>query len=71
MSACWSAQVAPGQCLDAAPSETKSFTFKASAEGLFVCHCAVPMVSNHKRHGLIQVEPAGRPAKGMIANYVL
>ncbi len=47
---------------EAAPGETKSFTFKALVPGLFVYHCATPMVSNHisnGMYGLILVEPVG------------
>jgi nitrite reductase (NO-forming) len=47
---------------EAAPGETKSFTFKALTPGLYVYHCATPMVSNHisnGMYGLILVEPAG------------
>ncbi len=44
------------------PGETKSFTFKALAPGLYVYHCATPMVSQHianGMYGLILVEPEG------------
>lgn len=47
---------------EAAPGETKAFTFKALVPGLYVYHCATPMVSNHisnGMYGLILVEPAG------------
>jgi nitrite reductase (NO-forming) len=40
--------------------ETKSFTFKATQAGLFVYHCATPMVSAHisnGMYGMILVEP--------------
>jgi nitrite reductase (NO-forming) len=40
--------------------ETKSFTFKATQPGLFVYHCATPMVSAHisnGMYGMILVEP--------------
>jgi nitrite reductase (NO-forming) len=40
--------------------ETKSFTFKATQPGLFVYHCATPMVSNHisnGMYGMILAEP--------------
>jgi nitrite reductase (NO-forming) len=46
----------------AAPGETKSFKFKAMYPGLFVYHCATPMVANHisnGMYGMILVEPAG------------
>ena len=44
------------------PGETKAFTFKAMNPGLYVYHCATPMVANHissGMYGLILVEPAG------------
>lgn len=45
----------------AAPGESKGFTFKALAPGLYVYHCATPMVAQHianGMYGLILVEPA-------------
>lgn len=45
-----------------APGQTKSFTFKALNPGLFVYHCATPMVAHHisnGMYGMILVEPAG------------
>jgi nitrite reductase (NO-forming) len=45
-----------------APGEEKSFTFKARKPGLFVYHCATPMVADHianGMYGLILVEPEG------------
>ncbi len=44
------------------PDETKAFTFKALIPGLYVYHCATPMVSNHisnGMYGMILVEPVG------------
>jgi len=44
------------------PGETKSFTFKAMKHGLYVYHCATPMVAQHianGMYGLILVEPEG------------
>jgi len=44
------------------PGEEKGFVFKALMPGLFVYHCATPMVANHisnGMYGLILVEPAG------------
>ncbi|MEW6596795.1 MAG: copper-containing nitrite reductase [Pseudomonadota bacterium] len=44
------------------PGETKGFTFKALTPGLYVYHCATPMVSNHisnGMYGMILVEPPG------------
>ena len=46
----------------AAPGESKSFTFRALAPGLYVYHCATPMVAQHianGMYGLILVEPEG------------
>lgn len=45
-----------------APGQTKSFTFKAMHVGLFVYHCATPMVAQHitnGMYGMILVEPEG------------
>jgi nitrite reductase (NO-forming) len=44
----------------AAPGTSKSFTFKAINPGLFVYHCATPMVAQHisnGMYGMILVEP--------------
>ena len=44
------------------PGETKSLRWKALNPGLYVYHCATPMVANHitsGMYGLILVEPAG------------
>lgn len=44
----------------ASPGEEKVFTFKAMNPGLFVYHCATPMVAHHitnGMYGLILVEP--------------
>jgi nitrite reductase (NO-forming) len=44
------------------PGETRSFDFKALHVGIFVYHCATPMVSHHianGMYGLILVEPEG------------
>ena len=44
----------------AAPGEHRSFTFKALNPGLYVYHCATPMVAQHianGMYGLILVEP--------------
>ena len=44
------------------PGQDKGFIFKALTPGLFVYHCATPMVANHisnGMYGLILVEPAG------------
>ncbi|PWG01749.1 copper-containing nitrite reductase [Sphingosinicella humi] len=50
----------------AAPGESKGFTFKALAPGLYVYHCAAPMVAQHianGMYGMILVEPEeGLPA---------
>lgn len=45
---------------EAAPGETKGFTFKALNPGLFVYHCATPPVAQHiaaGMYGMILVEP--------------
>lgn len=45
-----------------APGEEKSFTFQALSPGLYVYHCATPMVAHHissGMYGLILVEPEG------------
>ncbi|MBI1733924.1 MAG: nitrite reductase, copper-containing [Candidatus Rokubacteria bacterium] len=44
------------------PGETTAFRFKAVNPGLYVYHCATPMVANHissGMYGLILVEPPG------------
>jgi nitrite reductase (NO-forming) len=44
------------------PGQTKSFRFKAQHAGLFVYHCATPMVAQHitnGMYGMILVEPEG------------
>lgn len=44
------------------PGETKSFKFKALTPGLYVYHCATPMVAHHianGMYGMILVEPEG------------
>lgn len=46
----------------AAPGQKKSFTFKALQPGLYVYHCATPMVAQHitnGMYGMILVEPEG------------
>jgi nitrite reductase (NO-forming) len=45
-----------------APGESRSFTFTALNPGLYVYHCATPMVAHHisnGMYGLILVEPEG------------
>ncbi len=45
-----------------APGQENSFTFKALNPGLYVYHCATPMVANHisnGMYGMILVEPEG------------
>lgn len=47
---------------EAAPGETKGFSFKALKPGLYVYHCAVPTAAHHianGMYGLILVEPPG------------
>lgn len=49
-----------------APGQTKSFTFTAKHPGLFVYHCATPMVAQHitnGMYGMILVEPEGGLSK--------
>jgi nitrite reductase (NO-forming) len=44
------------------PGQTRSFTFKALKPGLYVYHCATPMVAQHianGMYGMVLVEPAG------------
>ena len=46
----------------APPGQTKSFTFNALQVGLYVYHCATPMVAQHitnGMYGMILVEPEG------------
>lgn len=54
-----------GAATDAAPGETKGFRFTAMRPGLYVYHCATPMVARHianGMYGMILVEPeAGLP----------
>ncbi|MGB7482844.1 copper-containing nitrite reductase [Castellaniella ginsengisoli] len=48
------------------PGQTKSFSFKAQHPGLFVYHCATPMVAQHitnGMYGMILVEPEGGLSK--------
>ncbi|MCP1374734.1 copper-containing nitrite reductase [Dyella lutea] len=43
------------------PGQTRSFTFKALKPGLYVYHCATPMVAQHianGMYGMVLVEPA-------------
>ena len=49
-----------GHATQAAPGEEKGFTFKALKPGLYVYHCAAPMVAEHissGMYGMILVEP--------------
>jgi nitrite reductase (NO-forming) len=51
-----------GMATDAMPGETKGFVFKAINPGLYVYHCATPMVAQHianGMYGMILVEPEG------------
>ncbi|TGN40242.1 copper-containing nitrite reductase [Marinobacter confluentis] len=46
----------------AAPGQSKSFSFKPLSPGLYVYHCATPMVAQHitnGMYGMILVEPEG------------
>ncbi|MBP2295078.1 copper-containing nitrite reductase [Azospirillum rugosum] len=55
-----------GQITQVEPGQTKEFSFKALTPGVYVYHCATPMVAHHiskGMYGLIVVEPeAGMPA---------
>jgi nitrite reductase, copper-containing len=47
---------------EAAPGESRGFSFKALSPGLYVYHCATPMVAQHianGMYGMILVEPEG------------
>ncbi len=58
----------------AAPGHTKSFSFKALAPGLYVYHCATPMVAQHitnGMYGMILVEPEGGLSKVDREYYVM
>lgn len=51
-----------------APGEEKSFVFKATTPGLFIYHCATPIIPQHissGMYGMILIEPEGglKPAK--------
>ncbi len=49
-----------GSITQAEPGQTKKFSFKARAPGVYVYHCATPMVAHHiakGMFGLIVVEP--------------
>lgn len=49
-----------GMATEAMPGETKGFVFKALNPGLYVYHCATPMVAQHianGMYGMILVEP--------------
>ncbi len=48
--------------LQVEPGQTKQLDFKALVPGLYVCHCATPMVAHHiasGMYGMILVEPEG------------
>jgi len=56
------------------PGEERSFTFKALVPGVFVYHCATPMVAEHIANGmfgLIVIEPAGGLSKVSHEYYVM
>ncbi len=51
-----------GVATQTAPGEETGFTFKAMKPGIYVYHCATPMVADHIQagmYGLILVEPEG------------
>src|SRR5699024_3458670 len=57
-----------------APGQTKSFSFTANHPGLFVYHCATPMVAQHitnGMYGMILVEPEGGLSKVDREYYVM
>src|SRR5690606_22648939 len=57
-----------------APGHSKSFSFKALAPGLYVYHCATPMVAQHitnGMYGMILVEPEGGLSKVDREYYVM
>ena len=57
-----------------APGQTKSFTFKALQPGLYVYHCATPMIAHHisnGMYGMILVEPEGGLAEVDKEYYVM
>jgi nitrite reductase (NO-forming) len=63
-----------GGATNAAPGETKSFTFKALSPGVYVYHCATPPVAWHiakGMYGLILVEPEGGLPKVDYEFYVM
>jgi nitrite reductase (NO-forming) len=48
--------------MNVAPGEEKSFVFKATTPGLFVYHCAMPIIAQHissGMYGMILIEPEG------------
>ena len=56
------------------PGEQRSFTFKALVPGVFVYHCATPMVAEHIANGmfgLILIEPSGGLPKADREYYVM
>ena len=58
----------------AAPGESKGFSFKALTPGLYVYHCATPMVAQHianGMYGMILVEPEGGLSKADREFYVM
>ncbi|MEO5578678.1 MAG: copper-containing nitrite reductase [Sphingomicrobium sp.] len=58
----------------AAPGESKGFSFKALNPGLYVYHCATPMVAQHianGMYGMILVEPEGGLSKADREFYVM
>ena len=58
----------------AAPGESKGFSFKPLNPGLYVYHCATPMVAQHianGMYGMILVEPEGGLSKADREFYVM
>lgn len=62
------------EATQAAPGETKGFSFKATTPGLFVYHCGTPMMAQHiasGMYGMILVEPPGALPKVDHEYYVM
>ncbi len=56
------------------PGDEKSMTFKALVPGLYIYHCATPMVAEHianGMYGMILVEPEGGLPKADLEFYVM
>ncbi|AWK85300.1 copper-containing nitrite reductase [Azospirillum thermophilum] len=63
-----------GQITQVEPGQTKEFSFKALTPGVYVYHCATPMVAHHiskGMYGLVVVEPEAGMAKVDHEYYVM